>query len=31
MNIADDIMAGRDIQVKAGDYITVQNFIHGKR
>jgi hypothetical protein len=27
MNIGDDIMSGRDIEMKAGDYIAVQNFV----
>ena len=31
MNIADDFLAGRDIQIRAGDYIAIQNFIRGKR
>lgn len=31
MNVADDVMAGRDVQLKAGDYIAVQNFMRGAR
>ena len=27
MNIADDFMAGRDLVIRAGDYIAVQNFM----
>jgi len=30
MNAADDYMAGRDITLRAGDYISVQNFIRGQ-
>ena len=29
MNAADDFMAGRDITLRAGDYIAVQNFVRG--
>ena len=31
MNAADDYMAGRDITLRAGDYISVQNFIRGQQ
>jgi len=27
MNVADDVLAGRDVQLRAGDYIALQNFI----
>jgi hypothetical protein len=27
MNVADDVMAGRDVQLKAGDYIALQNYM----
>ena len=27
MNVADDVLAGRDVQLKAGDYIALQNFM----
>ena len=26
MNIADDVVAGRDVVIRAGDYISLQNF-----
>ena len=26
MNVADDVLAGRDLQLKAGDYITLQSY-----
>jgi hypothetical protein len=29
LNLADDIMAGRQPTLRAGDYITVQNFVKG--
>lgn len=29
MNVADDVLAGRDVQLKAGDYIALQNFFRG--
>lgn len=29
MNVADDVLAGRDVQLKAGDYIALQNFMRG--
>jgi hypothetical protein len=31
MNVADDVLAGRDVQLKAGDYIALQNFMRGGR
>lgn len=31
LNAADDYMAGRDITLRAGDYIAVQNYIRGGR
>jgi hypothetical protein len=31
MNAADDYMAGRDITLRAGDYIAVQNFARGQQ
>jgi hypothetical protein len=30
LNAADDYMAGRDITLRAGDYIAVQSFIRGE-
>lgn len=31
LNIADDVLAGRDVTIKAGDYIALQDFIqHSK-
>ena len=27
MNVADDVLAGRDVQLKAGDYIALQTFM----
>jgi len=27
MNVADDVLAGRDVELKAGDYIALQNFM----
>lgn len=30
MNIADDYLNNREIVIKAGDYIAIQNFIHAK-
>jgi hypothetical protein len=30
LNAADDYLAGRDINMRAGDYIAVQTFIRGK-
>jgi molybdopterin converting factor small subunit len=27
LNVADDFMAGRDITLRAGDYIAMQNFV----
>jgi hypothetical protein len=27
MNVADDVLAERDVQLKAGDYIALQNFM----
>jgi hypothetical protein len=29
MNVADDVLAGRDVQLKAGDYIALQNYMRG--
>ena len=29
MNVADDYMAGRDVVLRAGDYIAMQNFVRG--
>jgi hypothetical protein len=29
LNAADDVMAGRDITLRAGDYIAVQTYIRG--
>jgi molybdopterin converting factor small subunit len=29
LNAADDFLAGRDVTLRAGDYIAVQNFIRG--
>jgi hypothetical protein len=26
MNVADDVLAGREVQLKAGDYITLQSY-----
>lgn len=31
LNAADDYLAGRDITLRAGDYIAVQNFIRGAK
>ena len=28
MNMADDFMSGRDITIRAGDYISLQEFFH---
>lgn len=30
-NIADDVSSGREITLKAGDYIAIQNFIKAKK
>lgn len=27
LNMADDVMAGRQVAVRAGDYIAIQNFV----
>lgn len=29
-NIADDILSGRNVSVRAGDYISIQNFLRKK-
>jgi len=29
LNMADDLMAGREITIRAGDYINLQNFLRG--
>ena len=31
MNIADDMMAGREVTLRAGDYIALMNFARGKK
>jgi hypothetical protein len=31
MNIADDVLNGRDVILKTGDYISIQNFVRGRR
>lgn len=31
MNIADDMMAGREVSIKAGDYIALMNFAKTKK
>jgi hypothetical protein len=31
LNAADDYLAGRDVTLRAGDYIAVQNFVRGKK
>jgi hypothetical protein len=31
MNLADDFLAGREVTVKAGDYIALQNYFQGAR
>lgn len=31
MNIADDVMAGRDATMRAGDYITLMNFAKAQK
>ena len=31
LNAADDYLAGRDVTLRAGDYIAVQNFIRGAK
>jgi molybdopterin converting factor small subunit len=31
LNAADDYMAGRDVTLRAGDYIAVQNYIRGQQ
>lgn len=31
MNFADDMVAGRPVSVRTGDYIAVQNFIQGMK
>lgn len=31
LNAADDYLAGRDITLRAGDYIAVQNYIRGAK
>ena len=31
MNIADDMLSGREIVVRAGDYIDLMNFAKGKK
>jgi hypothetical protein len=30
LNAADDVLAGRDVTLRAGDYIAVQNFIRAQ-
>ena len=30
MNIADDLMSGRDITLRAGDYIAIQNHVRNQ-
>jgi hypothetical protein len=31
LNVAEDLMAGKEVQLRAGDYIAVQKFMMGKR
>ena len=31
LNLADDAMAGRDIVIRAGDYIALRNYMRAKR
>ncbi len=31
LNLADDFMAGNQITIRAGDYISIQNFIRGMK
>ena len=30
LNMADDVMAGRQVSLRAGDYIAIQNFVRSK-
>lgn len=30
LNMADDVMAGRQVSLRAGDYIAIQNFVRKK-
>lgn len=30
-NIADDILAGRSVSIRAGDYVSLQNHLRGKK
>ena len=31
LNVAEDIVAGRDVQLRAGDYIAAQQFLRGSK
>ena len=31
LNLADDFMAGNQITIRAGDYISIQNFLRGMK
>lgn len=31
MNIADDVMAGREVEIRAGDYIALMNFAKAEK
>jgi hypothetical protein len=30
LNVSEDLLAGREVQLRAGDYIAAQKFFHGK-